>query len=129
MKKNKKIILITGAAGMIGSELTNKFIKDKNNIIIGIDNFILGTKNNIKQFIKNDNFKFFKINLEKKIKNNRLNKFLVNKTRVLKTAYLVLPLVSGDTRVGEDGNPVAIGYNKISNIWFGITNSSFSFWW
>jgi len=27
----------------------------------------------------------------------------------------ILPLVSGDTRVGEDGNPVAIGYNKISN--------------
>ncbi len=44
-----------------------------------------------------------------------ITKLLVNKTRVLKTAYLVLPLVSGDTRVGEDGNPVAIGYNKISN--------------
>jgi hypothetical protein len=44
-----------------------------------------------------------------------ITKFLVNKTRVLKTAYLVLPLVSGDTRVGEDGNPVSIGYNKISN--------------
>ena len=42
-------------------------------------------------------------------------KHLVNKTRVLKTAYLVLPLVSGDSRVGEDGNPMAIGYNKISN--------------
>ena len=41
-------------------------------------------------------------------------KHLVNKTRVLKTAYLVLPLVSGDSRVGEDGNPMAIGYNKIS---------------
>ncbi len=42
-------------------------------------------------------------------------KHLVNKTRVLKTAYLVLPLVSGDSRVGEDGNPSSIGYNKISN--------------
>jgi hypothetical protein len=42
-------------------------------------------------------------------------KHLVNKTRVLKTAYLVLPLVSGDSRVGEDGNPISIGYNKISN--------------
>jgi len=42
-------------------------------------------------------------------------KHLVNKTRILKTAYLVLPLVSGDSRVGEDGNPISIGYNKISN--------------
>ena len=42
-------------------------------------------------------------------------KHLVNKTRVVKTAYLVLPLVSGDSRVGEDGNPISIGYNKISN--------------
>ena len=43
-----------------------------------------------------------------------ITKFLVNKTRVLKTAYLVLPLVSGDSRVGEDGNPTTIGYNKTS---------------
>ena len=40
--------------------------------------------------------------------------YLINKTRVLKTAYLVLPIVSGDSRVGEDGDPSTIGYNKIA---------------
>ena len=44
----KKIILITGAAGMMGSELIEKLIND-NYLIIGIDNFRLGKK----KFIKN----------------------------------------------------------------------------
>ena len=47
MKKNKKIILITGVAGMLGSELTSKLIK-KNYTIIGVDNFTLGKKNILK---------------------------------------------------------------------------------
>ena len=43
----KKIILITGAAGMMGSELIEKLIND-NYLIIGIDNFRLGKKNLLK---------------------------------------------------------------------------------
>ena len=42
MKKKK--ILITGVAGMIGSELLVKFINNKNYHIYGIDNLILGKK-------------------------------------------------------------------------------------
>ena len=40
--KKKKLILITGVAGMLGSELLKKVLK--NNIVIGIDNFQLGKK-------------------------------------------------------------------------------------
>lgn len=75
----KKIILITGVAGMIGSELTEKIINDKTNLVIGIDNFILGKNINIKKFLKYKNFFFFKINLEKKIKSKKLKNFLKNK--------------------------------------------------
>jgi hypothetical protein len=42
------------------------------------------------------------------------DKQLINKTRVLKSAYLVMPVVSGDSRVGEDGDPTTAGYNKIA---------------
>ena len=41
--KSKKIILITGVAGMLGSELLEKLI-NMNKVIVGIDNFKLGKK-------------------------------------------------------------------------------------
>ena len=41
--KNKKIV-ITGAAGFIGSNLCERLVKD--NEIIGIDNYFTGSKNN-----------------------------------------------------------------------------------
>ena len=49
-------ILITGGAGFIGSHLCKKFIKD-GNFVICVDNFITGSKENIKDLLKNKNFK------------------------------------------------------------------------
>jgi hypothetical protein len=40
-------------------------------------------------------------------------KHLIAKNRVLKNNFVVLPMVSGDSRVGEDGDPTSIGYNKV----------------
>ncbi len=78
MKKNKKLILITGVAGMIGSELAGKLLKIKTNRVIGIDNFILGNKQNMTDFISNKNFQFFKKDLSKKINNTEIKKILKN---------------------------------------------------
>ena len=39
----KEVIIITGIAGMVGSNLLEKYIKQKK-IIIGIDNLALGKK-------------------------------------------------------------------------------------
>ena len=44
-------ILVTGSAGFIASHLIEELLKDKNNFIIGIDNFYSGTKENL-DFIK-----------------------------------------------------------------------------
>tara|TARA_Y100000996_G_scaffold413283_2_gene401178 strand:- start:195 stop:1154 length:960 start_codon:yes stop_codon:yes gene_type:complete len=71
----KKIILITGAAGMMGSELIEKLIND-NYLIIGIDNFRLGKKKFIKNYLKLKNFFFFNIDLSKKIRNSRLENLI-----------------------------------------------------
>lgn len=54
MKKNKKNIFISGAAGMIGSNLIKKLVH-KNNIF-AFDNFSLGTSKNLEEFKKK---KFF----------------------------------------------------------------------
>ena len=51
-------ILITGAAGFIGSNLCEHFLTQKHQII-GLDNFATGSKANLKSFLKHPNFKFF----------------------------------------------------------------------
>ena len=64
MKKKRKIAVITGCCGFIGSHLT-EFLTKKNYYVIGLDN--LSTGKNI--FVKNlnkKNFKFYKIDLLKK---------------------------------------------------------------
>jgi len=75
-------ILITGAAGFIASHLIEELLKDKNNNIIGIDNFYSGTKENLK-FInsidRNNKFKFIEVdirdfeNLNKIMHENNIN--------------------------------------------------------
>lgn len=53
-----KKILISGAAGFIGSHLCDLFLKEKYNVI-GLDNLITGKIDNIKHNLENENFTFF----------------------------------------------------------------------
>jgi UDP-glucose 4-epimerase len=50
-------ILITGAAGFIPSSLAEALSTDKNNYVVGVDNFLTGKKSNLPQ---SENFKFIK---------------------------------------------------------------------
>ena len=55
----KKIVLITGAAGMVGSNLIRRYIKKKNLVIVAIDNLVLGNIDYLDAYIKKKNFFFF----------------------------------------------------------------------
>ncbi len=46
MAAKKKIILVTGGAGFIGSHLIEELIKNKNYQIISLDNYFTGSKDN-----------------------------------------------------------------------------------
>ncbi|NPA16723.1 MAG: SDR family oxidoreductase [Aquificae bacterium] len=50
-------VLITGAAGFIGSHLCDKFIKE-GFYVIGLDNFLTGSPDNIAHLFGNKNFRF-----------------------------------------------------------------------
>lgn len=53
-----KKILITGAAGFLGSHLCDRFIKDGYHVI-GMDNLITGRLNNIEHLFKLEQFEFY----------------------------------------------------------------------
>ena len=59
----RDLVIITGVAGMVGSNLLEKIIKKRNQIIVGIDNYKLGKKRHIKKYLRYKNFFFFKIDL------------------------------------------------------------------
>ena len=46
METKKKIILVTGGAGFIGSHLIEQLVQDKNNRVISLDNYFTGSKKN-----------------------------------------------------------------------------------
>lgn len=60
-----KTILVTGAAGFIGSNLCFKLLEEKQFRIIGLDNLITGTKKNVEDLKKNKKFAFIKHDITK----------------------------------------------------------------
>lgn len=54
----KKRVLITGAAGFLGSHLCDRFIKEDSHVI-GMDNLITGDLKNIEHLFKNPHFEFY----------------------------------------------------------------------
>lgn len=52
-------ILITGAAGFLGSHLCDRLLKDGHKVI-GLDNFVTGSTENIAHLAGNDKFSFYK---------------------------------------------------------------------
>ena len=58
----KKTVLITGAAGFLGSHLCDYFLS-KNCKVIGVDNFITGSPKNLSHLISNSDFIFREIDI------------------------------------------------------------------
>ena len=62
--ENRKRILITGAAGFLGSHLCDRFIRE-NYHVIGMDNLITGRLKNIEHLFKLENFEFYNHDVSK----------------------------------------------------------------
>ena len=61
-----KRVLITGAAGFLGSHLCDRFIKEDYKVV-GMDNYITGDKKNIKHLLYHSNFEFIEHDVTKYI--------------------------------------------------------------
>jgi len=64
IKMERKRILITGAAGFLGSHLCDRFIKE-NYHVIGMDNLITGDLANIEHLFSLENFEFYNHDVSK----------------------------------------------------------------
>ena len=61
-----KKIIVTGGAGFIGSHLCERLLNE-NNYVICVDNFLTGSKVNIKNFMDNSNFELVEHDITKEL--------------------------------------------------------------
>ncbi len=110
----KKIVLISGAAGMVGSNLIKRFIKKKNIIILAFDNLTLGKIDYLNKFIKKKNFFFFKKDLSKNFKDKKLHDILNNN----KLSEVWLLAANSDIRKGSQDSKVDFKNTYLTNFTF-----------
>tara|TARA_Y200000002_G_scaffold284664_1_gene238656 strand:- start:558 stop:1529 length:972 start_codon:yes stop_codon:yes gene_type:complete len=97
----KKTVLITGAAGFLGSHLCDYFLS-KNYKVIGIDNFITGSPKNFSHLRSNSDFEFREIDITHNFKiDNPIDYVLHFASPASPIDYLQIPLET--LRVGSLG--------------------------
>ncbi|HMB99839.1 MAG TPA: UDP-glucuronic acid decarboxylase family protein [Flavobacteriaceae bacterium] len=105
-----KKVLITGAAGFLGSHLCDRFIKE-GFYVIGIDNFITGDKKNLEHLKDNLNFEFVKHDVTEFVKiEGNLDYILHFASPASPIDYLKIPIQT--LKVGSLGTHNLLGLAK-----------------
>ncbi|MFD2542886.1 UDP-glucuronic acid decarboxylase family protein [Lacinutrix gracilariae] len=117
-----KKVLITGAAGFLGSHLCDKFIHE-GFYVIGMDNFITGDKKNISHLANNPNFEFIEHDVTEFIKiEGDLHYILHFASPASPIDYLKIPIQT--LKVGSLGTHNLLGLAKAKNARLLIASTS-----
>ena len=117
-----KNVLITGAAGFLGSHLCDRFIKEGYNVI-GMDNFITGDFKNIHHLKYHPNFQFIEHDVTEYIKiEDDLDYILHFASPASPIDYLKIPIET--LKVGSIGTHNLLGLAKVKNARILIASTS-----
>lgn len=118
----KKIVVITGGAGFIGSHLCDRIIKEGFQVIC-LDNLITGSIKNIKHLFGEKNFAFQKHNVTKYIKvKGKVDYVLHFASPASPVDYLKFPIQT--LKVGSLGTHNALGLTKEKKAKFVLASTS-----
>jgi len=120
-------ILITGAAGFLGSHLCDRLIQEGHDIV-GMDNFVTGSKDNISHLFGNEHFTFYKHDVSNYIfvpgKLDAVMHFAspASPNPSSPTAYFNLPIQT--MKAGALGTHHTLGVAKANNARFLLASTS-----
>ncbi len=115
-------VLITGAAGFLGSHLTDRFIADGHEVV-GMDNFITGSPDNIAHLAGHPNFRFIQHDVTNFIYvDGPLHGVLHFASPASPRDYLELPIQT--LKVGSLGSHKALGLAKAKGARFLLASTS-----
>ncbi len=106
----KERVLITGAAGFLGSHLCDRFIKEGYEVI-GMDNLITGSMDNIAHLMGNENFEFYHHDVSKYVHISGELKYILHfASPASPIDYLKIPIQT--LKVGAHGTHNLLGLAK-----------------
>ena len=115
-------VLITGAAGFLGSHLCDRFLRDGHEVV-GLDNFVTGSPDNIAHLTGNDRFQFVRHNIsEFTYVAGPLQGVLHFASPASPIDYLELPIQT--LKVGSLGTHNALGIAKAKGARFFLASTS-----
>ena len=115
-------VLITGAAGFLGSHLCDRFLRDGHEVV-GLDNFITGHPDNIAHLMGNERFSFLRHNIsEYTYVAGPLDGVLHFASPASPIDYLELPIQT--LKVGSLGTHNALGIAKAKGARFFLASTS-----
>jgi len=120
--KRKKVVVVTGGSGFLGSHLCDRFLSEGKKVIC-VDNLITGSKDNIRHLLKNKDFKFMKHDVSKKINiKGPVDYILHFASPASPVDYLNHPIPT--LKVGALGTHNALGLAKLKKARFLLASTS-----
>ena len=117
-----KTVLITGAAGFLGSHLCDRFIEEGFQVI-GMDNFITGDKDNLQHISNHPNFEFIEHDVTNYIEINQPIDYILHfASPASPIDYLKIPIQT--LKVGSLGTHNLLGLAKAKKATILIASTS-----